>query len=901
MAPRGSRRTITYNLTSASSRSAFEHGLDFHDDFDDEDATNSQVLLGSSPGTRSRPISRRSALPIFNATQDRAPLGALLNGNGSEKHTIDLINLLEVFPDVDQQLVEEVFSGCDYMFDRALDMLSELQTPTTSDAIKQQHNPGIPCEDGPGWPELSEDLKGLILGFLPARAVAMAAATCKDFARRVKSGAINARVLTIPHGLSLNGIIGMVAGHPNAHTVSLARWSQQVLSDRDYLALLTAISNGSRSSRRNTPVESISFKGWACLTDGNVMTLCSTLQHLKEVDLTDCSGITDAALTELSKYQRMPNQPDDDDDHYHSEPGAPNNASSRNGTISSGAGYASPQPEEHTYVGDEEAPADCSGTAAVDGEDFLFEMEAGSLTPEVASSTAPDELACAVYTTPSFPSSSQHGRMPSMEEEGEEQLSRAMLDSLAQLAASPPTYSLCASPALGGSSSLYSSSPPSYLMAPERALRSQMKSMMGSHVHQPPHEPGSKGSSAVKHQGWVGAWDRSPTPQLQTSYVASASHQTYGRSSPGISGTSPISGGPLLGRPPRLSSAQGPGLRSVLLAGCSQVSAEGVRMLLAAPGRRACLESLDISRCQRISRQALLVPPTSCLKVLKCAGCQNLHEVVIQLPAVCPLTELHLNNCKQLSKLVLVAPNLKLLHVGGCKNLSSISLRCPQLTQLLANLCFRWSHVSPEQWQCPRLHHLNLFGARYLETASLHTILQQSLALKHLNINGCNTLSEVYIPSDLSDLSYVDANSCKGLVRLRLAGASVKEVLARSCPRLQEVTVESQQLANLDLAHCARLQQISIFAMRPGAEEGAGGELWQGSGSSLSAAAGQGRGTSSVRAGAPTVQLPRICVLNAELMLLPAVLQQIQRIRAARRATVMTVSDQPLDNANTAP
>ncbi len=50
------------------------------------------------------------------------------------------------------------------------------------------------------WSDLPEDVKEIILGMLPARAVAMAAATCSDFARRVKLGAINAKVLTIPLG-----------------------------------------------------------------------------------------------------------------------------------------------------------------------------------------------------------------------------------------------------------------------------------------------------------------------------------------------------------------------------------------------------------------------------------------------------------------------------------------------------------------------------------------------------------------------------------------------------------------------------------------------------------------------------------------------------------------------------
>ena len=50
------------------------------------------------------------------------------------------------------------------------------------------------------WDDLPEEVKEIVLGFLPARDVARAAATCLDFARRVKLGAINAKVLTIPLG-----------------------------------------------------------------------------------------------------------------------------------------------------------------------------------------------------------------------------------------------------------------------------------------------------------------------------------------------------------------------------------------------------------------------------------------------------------------------------------------------------------------------------------------------------------------------------------------------------------------------------------------------------------------------------------------------------------------------------
>ena len=100
-----------------------------------------------------------------------------------------------------------------------------------------------------------------------------------------------------------------------------------------------------------------------------------------------------------------------------------------------------------------------------------------------------------------------------------------------------------------------------------------------------------------------------------------------------------------------------------------------------------------------------------------------------------------------------------------------MSLRCPQLTQLLANLCFRsvahlpilcllglysypscsnpppysrpsqlilpnrWNGITPEQWVCPRLQHVNLFGARHLESASLAVILGQCPGLKQINLS----------------------------------------------------------------------------------------------------------------------------------------------------------------------
>ena len=148
MPPREKRRTtITYHLTSASARLAFEHGLDFHDDYEDADAAGNTSILGSSPGNSGSGLGARrqsrSTQPVF-ASSSGAGLpdgrGALMNGRGTERHTIEFTQLLELFPATDRHIVEEVFLGCDLMFDRALDTLSELQAPAYA----------VPCGTGLG-------------------------------------------------------------------------------------------------------------------------------------------------------------------------------------------------------------------------------------------------------------------------------------------------------------------------------------------------------------------------------------------------------------------------------------------------------------------------------------------------------------------------------------------------------------------------------------------------------------------------------------------------------------------------------------------------------------------------------------------------------------------------------
>lgn len=101
-----------YNLSgaSASAREAFEHGLDLHSDEEDN------AHLGSSPPGGSGRAARYRQQPSAFVDAHRYPgqehqprgAGDLLAGRGSERETVELLSLVELFPQADRTLVEEV-------------------------------------------------------------------------------------------------------------------------------------------------------------------------------------------------------------------------------------------------------------------------------------------------------------------------------------------------------------------------------------------------------------------------------------------------------------------------------------------------------------------------------------------------------------------------------------------------------------------------------------------------------------------------------------------------------------------------------------------------------------------------------------------------------------------------
>ncbi|GIL90878.1 hypothetical protein Vretimale_17157 [Volvox reticuliferus] len=965
MPPKSSKsrrqQTITYHLSNANARDAFEEELELEDA---ERQHRHTAGRAKRTGHGSAAFSLAADMPL--SLHDRDISG--MHEYSSPKATTDMINLLELFgASLDRELIENVYLGSNSKFNLAMERLLELaagscsngsgaagsggggasaseQEAVDSSAAGSEGNAAslasvaadtaLGSSTGPTcyWDLLPDDLKRHVLAFFSSRDLARVARTCWDFAGSARSLRTNARQLQIPTGLGMHGIMAMVAGHPNARAISLRQWASVPLSDTDFTALVVALSTGSRSERRLVPVEALSFKGCRWLSDGHVMAVCHTMQHLKEVELTDCVGITDAALVALSKYQRLApegNSSSSSDVEYEGD-ATPLATTATSAAAAAAAAVTTPsvgpaRPTQGLSVQRSSGGGVGSYCDDDDGDDELqFEFDATPAPPKqrnkpLAPRGADASAALSLQHRTEAGSIDDNGdndgirRRSISSDSGSDDEDDAVADTHvgdggknkcgAVAATSPSPVS-----ALHGEfAAALVLSPPTAAHAgsrgPSEAGDVATPAMMPATLSVPPR--GGSGDSGHGRRGTRGSDSAAATPLYGTSpLVGSLTGTSYGASrggagSPWLYGVSPAGPGgimtgavaagtrswlygssPVMGMSPffrtggatnithngwlaRAATAathhsSGRGLMSINVSGCIAISSDGVKALLSAPLPKACLLQLDISRCPRITRAALILPATSNLCVLRASACNNLHEVIMQLPLTSPLTELHLADCKQLSKLHVVAPALQQLHVGSCRHLSRLHLRCPQLRHLTASLCFRLVDLDPERWEVSRLEHLNLFGCRHLEWPGLTALLAMcGTSLRHLDINGCNSLVEVDIPAGNDGLRHLDASGCKSLVALHCHSPALTALTLRACPRLQEVALESAVLMRLDISNCPHLQRLAMPALRqqeqhdmPAPAAGAGANL-SGAGQvgALRAVVGSGSSASVVGAG----------------------------------------------------
>nr|PNR39041.1 hypothetical protein PHYPA_019319 [Physcomitrium patens] len=247
------------------------------------------------------------------------------------------------------------------------------------------------------------------------------------------------------------------------------------------------------------------------------------------------------------------------------------------------------------------------------------------------------------------------------------------------------------------------------------------------------------------------------------------------------------------------------GLRSVSVAGCSDITDKGIQALLRGPSKES-LVSLDISRCPGVTSAGLRLPPVSALEVLTATQLPSISRLSIQLSVEGSLLQLNLAGCSKLEDLHLVAPYLQTLNLSNCKKLSRLQLKCPELHFCNLSLCESLATLS--RFTCPSLQSVNVYGCRLLSPAGFSSILDTAVALRELRCGGCDRLERLEIPQ--MSLVRVEVQGCSSLKRLNVLSRVLKVVDACGCKNLAEVYLYSPNLRCMLFSNCALLQTLVI-------------------------------------------------------------------------------------------
>jgi len=312
--------------------------------------------------------------------------------------------------------------------------------------------------------------------------------------------------------------------------------------------------------------------------------------------------------------------------------------------------------------------------------------------------------------------------------------------------------------------------------------------------------------------------------------------------SPGSRGGAGAGGAAPAGAPARgpAAVAATPGLRVLLAAGCRAVTDAGVRSLLQGPVSRHSLTTLDLSRCPRVTGDALpAVAQCRALESVKLNNCPGLHRAVLQLPAGHPLREVSLSGCPNLTQVVVVADRLTAVNVSACKRLGLLDLRCPRLRTLLAAQCPGLESLYPAALHGPavapgpsviptpaalgdllghfaRLAELNVANCRSLRTSPLLHLLASAPRLALLDLHGCLDVSQLTVRAAAgaggaagADLAWrrLDVSGCKRLERIHVEARApgLAEFAASGCGALASVRLPSGALATVDVTNCGAL------------------------------------------------------------------------------------------------
>ncbi|KAL4457659.1 hypothetical protein ABPG75_012524 [Micractinium tetrahymenae] len=153
---------------------------------------------------------------------------------------------------------------------------------------------------------LPEELKQLIFDQLSLRDLARAARTCREFASYVREQRSKLRTVVVPEGGSYTAVRSLVTAFANASGVSLARCSAQLRLQHEFEDMMQALALGEADRSSGVPISQVVLARCGAANDAVLSTLCDTFAHLKRVDLSRCTEVTDGGVARLAAYTRQP-------------------------------------------------------------------------------------------------------------------------------------------------------------------------------------------------------------------------------------------------------------------------------------------------------------------------------------------------------------------------------------------------------------------------------------------------------------------------------------------------------------------------------------------------------------------------------------------------------------------
>ena len=221
-----------------------------------------------------------------------------------------LTTLVRRFPTADAGLLRDTLAGCGGTLGAALETLAALgiaegpPPPIRTPAAPADASRPTPSVWDGLWGGLPPDVQAVIWDSLPSRDAARAAPTCREFAQRAAAGRAAVRTLRAPRGAAPAVVAAMVASHPHATGLDLAKWDRLDGEEGgdSLLAVLAAADTG--EARRARRLQAVTLPPGDGLSDGAIAAAVARLTGLHRITIAGCGSASDSTARALLRYRR---------------------------------------------------------------------------------------------------------------------------------------------------------------------------------------------------------------------------------------------------------------------------------------------------------------------------------------------------------------------------------------------------------------------------------------------------------------------------------------------------------------------------------------------------------------------------------------------------------------------